>query len=171
MHRSFLRRRRLSQDADASWMSDARWDASIRDVLSQKPPIFPMVSLGLGGLGPKFPKFIGRTPSQTTKNLATCPWEFSGSKSIWRRRPPKPHRLQVSTRKNGARFSPELPPRNFGQQHAGLKICPGFPQISLQVILDRKQYQLPQGLWGELWGKIWVENPPFSLSSPLAWVT
>ena len=43
----------------------------------------PMVSFGLGGLGPKFPKFIGRTPPpQTTKNRITCKklWGKSGLK-------------------------------------------------------------------------------------------
>ena len=58
----------------------------------------------------KIPKIHREDPSQTTKNLATCPWEFSGSKSIGRRRPPKPPRLQVTTGKRGgftAQISPE----------------------------------------------------------------
>ena len=48
----------------------------------KNPPFSLWFPLAWVAWGPTFPKFIGRTLSQATKNLTTCPWEVSVSTSI-----------------------------------------------------------------------------------------
>ena len=155
--------------------------------LGWKPPPFSLwFPLAWVAWSPKFPKLIGRTLSQTTKNLATT--QTKGN-----------HREKGGRFRLQPRFSPELPPRNFGQQHAGLKTPqsslwfplawvawgPKLPKYigrpgqrktigkmgSSAQIFPKSLYRwfwrennfhpfFPQGLWRELWGKIWAENPP-----------
>ena len=101
-----------------------------------KTPIFPMVSFGLGGLGPKFPNFIGRTPPGHQK--------FGDLPRPFRTQIPKIHWEEAATQATQAkgnhgetgggfqpRFSTELSPRNFGNRNFGNKESAGLKTLNL----------------------------------------
>ena len=134
-----------------------------------KPSIFPLVSLGLGWPGPKFPKFIGRPGQRKTivktggssaqifpKALHTESWR---EQNILLFSPPKVFG-ESSEEKSGLK-TPIFPMVSFGLGGLGPKIprqakgnhretgvfSPDFPQSSPQQILE----------------KCWLENPQSSL--------
>ena len=164
----------------------------------KNPPCPQWFPLAWVAWGPKFPKFIGRTPSQTKKNLG-----IFRVKIHWEEVATQATQTKGNHREKGGVYSPDFPrapPKEVwatcwlenpqsslwfplalvvwgpklqkllgrpGQSKTIGKngvISPDFPQISLQVILERKQSSpfFSPGLWGELWGKIWVENPHFA---------
>ena len=72
-------------------------------------------------------------PPRPPKIWRPCPWEFSGSKSIGRRRPPKPRKLKVTTRKKGgftAQIFPWAPPKEFWTTKCWLENPSIFPVVS-----------------------------------------
>ena len=75
-------------------------------------------------------------PPRPPKIWRPCPWEFSGSKSIGRRRPPKARKLKVTTRKKGgftARIFPWAPPKEFWTTKCWLENPSIFPVVSFGV--------------------------------------
>ena len=158
-----------------------------------KPPFSLWFPLAWVAWGPTFPKFIRRTPLQTTQNLATLPFEFSGPlwdeipKSIGRRRPPKPPRPKVTIGKLEGfwpRFSPELSqwfplawvagaqnsPNLLGGQPKRRPwgkwrvFSPDFPQSAPQGILERTK-TFPS-LWFPLAWVVWGQNSQNLLGGP-----
>ena len=84
-----------------------------------KPPIFPMVEFGLGGLGLKIPKIHWEDPVPGFQKFDDLPLGIGPKLStyIWKWRPPRPLRLKVTIGKWGGviqpRFSPNLFTRRF----------------------------------------------------------
>ena len=97
-------------------------------------------------------QIIRRTPPQTTKILATVPLGifrvFRGTKIPqidWEAAATQATRAKCNHRETGG-FSALIFP---GALHGVFETTKNSP------------FFVPQGLWGELWEKIWVENPHF----------